>query len=77
MAHTVSAKKRVRQAAKRRVRNRYYKKTTRNAIKELRDCEDAGQAKEMLPKVTSLIDRLVKRNRIHKNKAANLKSCFS
>ncbi len=74
MAHHKSAKKRIRQDAKKRIHNRYYKKTARNAIKKLRTTEDAGEAGEMLPKVTSMIDRLAKKNLIHKRNAANLKS---
>ena len=74
MANHKATKKDVRQAAKRRDRNRYYGKTTRNAIRELK--ENAGTATygEALPNVVSMIDKLAKRGVIHKNKAANLKS---
>ncbi len=54
--------------------NRYYAKTTRNAIKALRNTTDKEAAKAMLPKVSTMIDKLAKINVIHKNKAANLKS---
>lgn len=74
MAQHKSAKKRIRQDAVKRVRNRYYKKTTRTLIQKLRETEDASVAKEMLPKVISMIDKLAKKNTWHKNKAANLKS---
>ena len=74
MAHHLSAKKRIRQTLVRRLRNRYYKKTTRTAIKSLRDLKDKVEAGKFLPKVISMIDKLAKRNSIHKNKAANLKS---
>lgn len=74
MAHHKSAKKRIRQAAKRRLKNRYYGKTTRNAIRKLREIEEKKQAEEQLPKVISMIDRMVRMNQFHKNKAANLKS---
>ena len=74
MAHHKSAKKRIRQDAKKRLRNRYNKKTTRSAIKKLRDMESKEEAEKFLPKVQSLIDRLAKNNVWHKNKAANLKS---
>ncbi|HNI44975.1 MAG: 30S ribosomal protein S20 [Chitinophagales bacterium] len=74
MAHHKSAKKRIRQTEKRRLHNRYYKKTTRNAIKALRLNHNAEEAAEKLPSVISMIDKLAKRNIIHKNKAANLKS---
>ena len=74
MAQHKSAKKRIRQDAVKRVRNRYYKKTARTMILKLRESEDVGAAKEMLPKVISMIDKLAKKNTWHKNKAANLKS---
>ena len=77
MAQHQSAKKRIRQDAKKRLDNRYYKKTTRSAIKKLREMEDAGDAKKFLPKVVSMIDRLAKRSSIHKNKAGNLKSSLT
>ena len=74
MANHLSAKKRIRQTAKRREHNRYYHKTTRNAIRDLRATTDKKAAEDALPKVISMIDRLAKRNIIHKNKASNLKS---
>lgn len=74
MAHHKSAKKRIRQDAVKRIDNRYYKKSTRTAIKKLRDTTDKSEAKTFLPKVLSMIDRLAKRNTWHKNKAGNLKS---
>ncbi|MBK8444892.1 MAG: 30S ribosomal protein S20 [Sphingobacteriales bacterium] len=74
MAHHKSAQKRIRQIAKRRLRNRYYAKTTRNAIKKLRTIEDKKEATTLLPSVVSMVDRLAKRHIIHRNKAANLKS---
>ena len=73
MANHKSAKKRMRQDAKRRLHNRFYKKTTRTAIASLREIEDKKDAEKFLPKVVSMIDRLAKKNQIHKNKAANLK----
>lgn len=73
MAHHKSAKKRIRQDEVKRVHNRYYKKSTRTAIKKLREMEDAGEAAKFLPKVVSMIDRLAKKNTWHKNKASNLK----
>ena len=74
MAHHASAKKRIRQFGKRRLVNRYYKKTARTSIKKLREMKDLAEAQGFLPKVISMIDRLAKSNTIHKNKAANLKS---
>lgn len=74
MAHHRSALKRIRQNAKRRLQNRYYKKTARTAIKSLRSLKNKAEATVFLPKVVSMIDRLAKRGNIHRNKAANLKS---
>ncbi|MFY8005199.1 MAG: 30S ribosomal protein S20, partial [Chitinophagaceae bacterium] len=67
-------KKDTRQAEKRRERNRYYGKTTRNAIRDLKTITDGSQYAEKLPTIISQIDKLAKRGIIHKNKAANLKS---
>ena len=74
MANHKSTKKDVRQSAKRRDRNRYYVKTTRNSIRNFLKITDQTEAKEQLPSVISMIDKLAKRNVIHKNKASNLKS---
>jgi small subunit ribosomal protein S20 len=74
MANHKSAIKRIRQSQAKRLRNRYYGRTMRNAIRRLRSTSDKNEATELLPKVVSLIDRNVKRNLVHKNKAANLKS---
>ncbi|MBR4659858.1 MAG: 30S ribosomal protein S20 [Bacteroidales bacterium] len=74
MANHASADKRNRQSEKRRVHNRYYAKTTRNAIRALRNTTDKAAAEASMPKVFAMIDKLAKSNIIHKNKAANLKS---
>ncbi len=74
MPHHKSAKKRLRQNQKRRLHNRYYAKSTRTAIKKLRKLHNKDEALQKLPQVISMIDKLAKRNIIHKNKAANLKS---
>ena len=74
MAQHQSAKKRIRQTAKLRDANRYYKKSTRTAIRKLRETTEHGEATTFLPKVISMVDRLVKRNAWHKNKGSNLKS---
>ena len=74
MAHHKSAKKRIRQDAIKRLRNRDYKKSTRTSIMKLREMTDKPEASKLLPKVISLIDKLAKRNLWHQNKAANLKS---
>ena len=46
-------------------------------MKKVRENNDKVAALGMLPKVTSMLDKLVKKNVIHKNKAANLKSELS
>ncbi len=74
MAHHQSAKKRIRQDEKKKVHNKYYAKTTRNAVRDLREVSEKDAAVAELPKVVSMIDRLAQKNLIHKNKAANLKS---
>ncbi len=74
MANHKSALKRIRQSEKRRVHNKYYHKTTRNAVARLRENTDKKEAGEKLPKVISMLDKLAKKNIIHKNKASNLKS---
>ncbi len=77
MANHKATKKDTRQANKRRDRNRYYGKTTRNAIRNLKDGKDEKAYGEALPNVISMIDKLAKKGIIHKNKAANLKSKLS
>jgi small subunit ribosomal protein S20 len=77
MAHHLSAKKRIRQSEQRRLNNRYHAKSARNSIKKLRSTKDKEEAAELLPKASSMLDRLAKKNIIHKNKAANLKSSLT
>lgn len=74
MANHTATKKDTRQASKRRDSNKYYGKTTRNAIRDLKTSDDKKVYGEKLPDVISMIDKLAKRGIIHKNKAANLKS---
>ena len=74
MANHKATRKDVRQSEKRRERNRYYGKTTRNAIRALLELKTKAEAQSELSKVMSMIDKLAKRNVIHKNKASNLKS---
>ncbi len=74
MAHHLSAKKRIRQNEKRRLHNRYYKVTARNAIKKFRSMTSSTEAMEAYPKMCSMLDRLATKRIIHKNKASNLKS---
>lgn len=74
MAQHASSKKRIRQSAKKRLQQRYYKKSARTAIAKLREMTEKGEASEFLPKVVGMIDKLAKKNVWHQNKAANLKS---
>jgi len=74
MANHKSSIKRIRQTETRKLRNRYYAKTTRNAVRKLRATTDKTEGQKLLPEVSSMLDKLAKRNVIHKNKAGNLKS---
>ncbi|NVJ62591.1 MAG: 30S ribosomal protein S20 [Flavobacteriaceae bacterium] len=74
MANHKSALKRIRRNEAVRLRNKYYHKTMRNALKALRLETDKKAAQEQLPSVISMIDKLAKKNIIHSNKASNLKS---
>lgn len=74
MANHKSALKRIRQTTTRTLRNKYQHKTTRNAVRNLRNSTSKKEAAELLPKVASMLDKLAKKNIIHKNKASNLKS---
>ncbi len=74
MANHKSSLKRIRQTASRRLRNRYYAKTVRNAVRNLRKMTDKAEAQAALVKVSSMLDRLAAKNTISKNKASNLKS---
>ena len=73
MANHKSSKKRIRQTAAKRAHNRLYHKTARNAVKALRNTSEKSAAEALLPKVTTMLDKLAKHNIVHKNKAANLK----
>ncbi|MBQ7946056.1 MAG: 30S ribosomal protein S20 [Bacteroidales bacterium] len=77
MANHKSSLKRIRQTQARRLNNRYYAKTARNAVRKLRATTDKAEAVAMLPQVCSMLDRLAKKSIIHKNKAANLKSSLT
>jgi small subunit ribosomal protein S20 len=74
MANHKSSVKRIRQDEAKNLINRYYAKTTRNAIKKLRETTNKEEAQQMFPKVVAMLDKLAKKNVIHKNKASNLKS---
>ena len=74
MAHHKSAKKRIRQSSKKRMENRYYGKTTRNALRKFLGLSDQGEAANTMSALVAMVDKLAKRNQIHKNKAGHLKS---
>ncbi len=74
MANHKSAIKRIRSNDAKRTENRYYAKTARTAVKKLRTATSKKEAQELLPKVSSMLDKLAKKNVIHKNKAGNMKS---
>ncbi len=74
MANHKSAIKRIRSNEAKRLRNKYQHKTTRNAVRKLRALTDKKEAEALLPSVASMIQKLAKKNIIHKNKAANLVS---
>ena len=74
MANHKSSLKRIRQTASRRLRNRYYAKTARNAVRNLRKMTDKAEAQVALVKVTKMLDKLAAKKTISKNKASNLKS---
>jgi len=74
MANHKSSVKRIRQDEGRKANNKYSSRTTRNALKKLRSTTSKAEAGEQLPEVVSMLDKLAKKNIIHPNKAANLKS---
>ncbi len=77
MANHKSALKRIRQTKTRTLHNRYYAKTMRNAVRKLRALTDKEEALKLYPTVQTMLDKLAKKNIIHKNKAANIKSSLS
>lgn len=74
MANHKSALKRIRSNNAKRLRNKYQHKTTRTFIKRLTDTTDKTEAQDLFKTVSGMLDKLAKRNIIHKNKAANNKS---
>lgn len=77
MANHKSCEKRIRQTKARTLRNKYYAKTMRNAVRKLRAMTDKEEAVKLYPEVQKMLDKLAKRNIIHTNKAANIKSSLS
>jgi small subunit ribosomal protein S20 len=74
MANHKSALKRIRSNRAKQLRNKYQHKTARNAVRDLRATTEKKEAEELFPKVVTMLDKLAKKNIIHKNKASNLKS---
>jgi small subunit ribosomal protein S20 len=74
MANHKSSIKRIRSNNAKKLRNRYYAKTARTVIKSLQNTTDKKEATALLPKISSMLDKLAKRNIIHKKKASNIKS---
>jgi small subunit ribosomal protein S20 len=74
MANHQSAIKRIRSNGAKNLRNRYQAKTTRNSLRDFREIKTKAEAEKMAPEVISMLDKLAKKNVIHKNKASNLKS---
>lgn len=77
MANHKSALKRIRNNETKRLLNRYQHKTTRNAMKKLKELTDKKEAEKMFPEIVSMLDKLAKKNIIHANKASNLKSSLA
>jgi small subunit ribosomal protein S20 len=77
MANHKSALKAARQAEARKENNKYYARTMRNALKKIRKTTDKAEAEKMVPELSTVLDKLAKKNVIHKNKAANLKSSIT
>ncbi|MFN0033069.1 MAG: 30S ribosomal protein S20 [Flavobacteriales bacterium] len=74
MANHKSSIKRIRSNNAKRLRNKYFHKTMRNALRKLRTITAKKEGESLMPQVVAMIDKLAKNSVIHKNKAANLKS---
>jgi len=74
MANHKSTLRRIRSDKPKALNNKYYHKTMRNSLRDVRGEDDKAAALSALPKLVAQIDKLAKRGTIHKNKAANLKS---
>ena len=74
MANHKSAIKRIRRNETKRVHNKYYARSARSAVRKLKSMTNKSEAEALLPKVSAQLDKLAKRDIIHNNKAARLKS---
>ncbi len=77
MANHKSSLKRIRATVAKTERNKYQHKTTRTFLKRLRTSTDKTESESLLKQVSGMLDKLAKKNIIHKNKAANLKSSLT
>ena len=77
MANHKSALKAARQAETRKEDNKYYARTMRNSLKKMRKTTEKAEAEKMLPELSAMLDKLAKKNVIHKNKTSNLKSSIT
>ena len=69
-----SAKKRVKTSLRKKERNKVYKTKLKNVVKKVREEEVQETAVKSLQEATAVLDKLVSKGIIHKNKAANQKS---
>lgn len=74
MAHLKQSKKRILTNEKARVRNMRQRSAMKSALKQLRQAETKDAAKAVLANAMSRVDKAAKKNVIHKNAAARLKS---
>ncbi|NIR47495.1 30S ribosomal protein S20 [candidate division KSB1 bacterium] len=74
MANYPSSIRRIRKSAKAYERNKVYRSLMKTAIKRVLTAEDKETAAQRLPKSISILDKLVSKGIIHRNKAANQKS---
>ncbi|MCC6385596.1 MAG: 30S ribosomal protein S20 [Bacteroidia bacterium] len=77
MANHISAERRIRNSEAKNERNRYQAKTMRNVLKKVRSTKSKEEANKLFPELTAMLDKLAKKNVIHKNKAANLKASIT
>jgi small subunit ribosomal protein S20 len=77
VANTQSAKKQIRNSYRKWLRNRYVKGQMRGAVRMVRQAIDTGdyaEAASLMPQAASQLDKAARKNIIHKNTAARLKS---
>ncbi len=80
MAHSLSAKKRIKQNTKSRVRNRARKSMIKTQIKHFEGALSAGdpeKADEQFKLLVKRIDKVASTSTMHKNTAARMKSHFA